>query len=432
MSSSQSDFSKDRSQVDKHVKNMAKGERRRKLAAERKKFRRNQQPKGPRRKDWVPDNLDALRFDEWRDGDWDIGEYDDYERIMPIDEAERRRSLEKSIHVVDRAPETGEEKSDLSEGHTTLGSVEQNLVSGLVVEFGSGLCRVEFESGASETQAPLVCSIRGSLSELDTGFTNPVAVGDRVLVRMDASGDGVVESVLPRSSILSRPDVFLSHLRQVLVANADQILIVAAWRQPAIWFELIDRYLIAAARSELPAIICVNKIDLADSPAQVEEALAPYVALGIPILLTSAELGVGIETLGAQMEGRSTALTGLSGVGKSTLLTALRPDLALRTGEVSDRRQEGRHTTTQASLIRLDATTTVVDTPGIREFGLAGLARRDLAGYFPEIARASKACRFRNCAHLDDPDCAVTAAVARGEISQQRYHSYCQIHSGLR
>ena len=431
MSSSQGDFSKDRSQVDKHVKNMAKGERRRKLAAERKKFRRNRQPKGPRRKDWVPDSLDALRLDEWTDEDWDNGDYDDYERIMPMDEGERRRELEQAVRVVNAAPALGAEGMVESDDLVTLGSVEQDLVSGLVVEFGSGLCRVEFKSDTGEPQAPILCSIRGSLSELDTGFTNPVAVGDRVLVHMDAAGDGVVESVLPRSSVLARPDVFLSHLRQILVANVDQVLIVAAWRQPAIWFELIDRYLIAAAKSELPAVICVNKIDLADSLAQVEEALAPYAALGIPIVYTSAEVGQGIDILGAQLEGRSTVLAGLSGVGKSTLLTALRPELALRTGEISDRRQEGRHTTTQASLIRLDATTVVVDTPGIREFGLAGLTRGDLAGYFPEIARASRACRFRDCAHLDDPDCAVTAAVARGEISNQRYHSYRQIYSGL-
>ena len=279
-----------------------------------------------------------------------------------------------------------------------------------------------------------MCSFRGSLSEQESGFTNPVAVGDRVLVRrngVEFADGGVVEMVLPRANFLARPNVFHAHLRQLLVANVDQLLIVASWRQPALWLELVDRYLIAAARSHLPALLCINKLDLAEGRSEVEDALSPYAALGIPYQLTSAETGLGVEELRTQLSGRSTVLAGLSGVGKSTLLTAIQPDLALRTAEVSDRRHEGRHTTTQATLLRLDSSTIVVDTPGIREFGLAGLDKTDLAGYFPEIAAVAGDCKFSNYAHINERHCAVHDAVESGRIARQRYHSYRQIYSQL-
>ena len=163
----------------------------------------------------------------------------------------------------------------------------------------------------------------------------------------------------------------------------------------------------------------------------MQETLAPYTALGIPCLLTSAETGEGIAELRARLQGRTTVLAGLSGVGKSSLLQAIRPELNLRTGAVSDRRHEGRHTTTQAVLVQLGESTNVVDTPGIREFGLAGLGRSELSGFFPEIAAAAEGCRFRNCAHIDEPQCAVRAAVRRGRIAQSRYHSYRQIYAEL-
>ena len=442
MSSSQNYLSKDKSHVEKHVRNMAKGEQRRKLAAERKKYRRNRQPKGPRRKDWIPDaadvsGLEAADLDDWYEEDDE--DVNGFERIMPLDERERRRELETAVQArADAAAAAMQRNGNMHPADEPPGTAHApELVTGLVVEFGSGLCRVDMATVAANGAAdePLLCSLRGSLSEQESGFTNPVAVGDRVLVRLDSmkggAGGGVVESVLPRRSFLARPDVFLPHLRQILVANVDQLLIVASWRQPALWFELVDRYLIAAARSSLPALLCVNKLDLADSAVQVEEALAPYAALGVPYLLTSAETGLGIDALRGRLAGKSTVLAGLSGVGKSTLLTAIQPSLALRTGEVSDRKQEGRHTTTQATLLRLDASTLVVDTPGIREFGLAGLRKGELAAYFPEIAALSRACRFRDCAHLDEPECAVRAAAERGQISQQRYRSYRQIHAQL-
>ena len=410
---------KPKTDVDRALKNMEKSKRRRQIEAERKKFRRNQQPKGPRRKSWGIEDADEADLTA-------------FERIMPRDEGERRRMLEQAAQARNGGAQVDEQAEDGAPSRKPGASpngADTVVRAGLVVEFGSGLCRVDI-GGEAEGEVVL-CSLRGALAEQESGFTNPVAVGDRVTVRLDGAGGGVVEEVLPRRSLLARPDVFNTHLRQILVANADQLLIVASWREPALWLELIDRYLIAAARGDLPALLCINKLDLATGLGEVQETLAPYTALGIPCLLTSAETGEGIAELRARLQGRTTVLAGLSGVGKSSLLQAIRPELNLRTGAVSDRRHEGRHTTTQAVLVQLGESTNVVDTPGIREFGLAGLGRSELSGFFPEIAAAAEGCRFRNCAHIDEPQCAVRAAVRRGRIAQSRYHSYRQIYAEL-
>jgi ribosome biogenesis GTPase len=415
---------------------MQKSERSRKIAAQQKNFRRNLQPKGARRKNWIPEDLDLEHLDEWAGEEEEFG---GRERIMPRDEGERRRALEKAV-LTAPATRRGSKPDAAANGDAagaaptlmagdsgpafspdvTVNGARGPRLDGLVVEFGSGLARVD------TTEGVVLCSLRGALADQETGFTNAVAAGDQVRISLDGAGGGVIEHVLPRRTVLTRPDVFRTHLRQIVVANADQLLIVASWREPAIWYEFVDRYLIAAMRNQLPALLCVNKVDLAASPAEIEEGLAPYHRLGIPVLLTSAETGEGIPVLAEQLAGRSTVLAGLSGVGKSSLLGAVQPALNLRVSAVSLRKHEGRHTTTQATLYRLDETTSVVDTPGIREIGIAGLAASELAAFFPEMAGVGE-CRFRNCTHVGEPDCAVRTAARRGLIAATRYASYRKI-----
>jgi ribosome biogenesis GTPase len=240
----------------------------------------------------------------------------------------------------------------------------------------------------------------------------------------------VIERIWPRRSALTRPDVFYGHLQQVVVANADQLLVVASWRQPHFWPELVDRYLIAAQRSGLKAVLCVNKIDLAEDRAACEKQLQPFRRLGYDLLFTSAVTGEGIAGLQERLQGQITVLAGLSGVGKSSLLAAVQPGLELRVGQVSDW-GDGRHTTTQVRLIELEAGGYVADTPGIREFGLSGLRRSELAQFYPEIATAARHCRFADCAHLSEPGCAIPAAVQQGRVSAMRYQSYCSIYGAL-
>jgi len=225
--------------------------------------------------------------------------------------------------------------------------------------------------------------------------------------------------------------VFYHHLKQVIVANADQLLIVASWRDPIFWPELTDRYLIAAERNNLSPILCVNKIDLAEDVAGCYSALRPYLHLGYRVLFTSALTGEGVDALREVLRRRMTVLAGLSGVGKSSLLSTVQPGLQLRSGEVSERSGEGQHITTQVSLFRLDIGGFVVDTPGIREFGLSGLRRAELARFYPEITAVERNCRFSDCSHLHEPGCAVQAAVRQGLVSATRYHNYRKIYADL-
>jgi ribosome biogenesis GTPase len=374
----------------------------------RKEIKRNRKPKGGRSKEDItgrlddPNALDELEFPQT-------------ERVMPRGERERRRAVMTAALA----------KLDQEEGAPDGSLVEETAGRrGVVVEVSSSLCRVDADGQT------LMCGLRGSLSAQETGFTNVVAVGDRVRVSPDGAGRGIVEAVLPRQSVLARPDVFASHLQQVIVANADQLLIVASWREPAIWLELIDRYLIAAGRHHLSPIICVNKIDLADSAAICRETLAPYIGLGHRVIFASALTGEGVTELRELLRDQTTVLAGLSGVGKSSLLAAVQPGLNLRTSHVSDS-GEGRHTTAQVTMLKLDRGGFVVDTPGIREFGVSGLQKSDLARFYPEIAAVAGDCRFGNCSHITEPDCAVRAAVRQGRVSKARYHNYQKIYAAL-
>jgi ribosome biogenesis GTPase len=252
-----------------------------------------------------------------------------------------------------------------------------------------------------------------------------------VLVSLNGEKRGVVEHVLPRSNQSSRPDAFYGNLQQTVAANVDQLLVVASWRDPHIWPELIDRYLIAAERSGVAPHLCVNKIDLADSLEEVEMLLKPYRELDLTVLLTSAERGDGVGALRALLDGRVTVLAGLSGVGKSTLLSAVEPSFQLRTGAVNEDRHQGRHTTSQAIMLPLGDKSYVIDTPGIREFGLVGLRRQDLITHYPELVALAGRCRFSDCSHQHEPDCAVRQAAQHGAVSSMRLDSYQKIAASL-
>jgi ribosome biogenesis GTPase len=215
------------------------------------------------------------------------------------------------------------------------------------------------------------------------------------------------------------------------VANAEQLLIVAAWRNPSWWPELLDRYLIAAQHHRLTPLICVNKIDLAEDVTDCQAALQPYQNLGFQVILTSVVTGAGIDPLRQALQGRMTALAGLSGVGKSSLLAAMQPGLQLRVSAVSEFSGEGRHTTTQVSMLSLARGGFVVDTPGIREFGLSNLAKVDLIHFYPDLAAYGNRCRFADCSHRHEPDCAVKKAVSQGLLSAIRYDNYLKIYQDL-
>jgi ribosome biogenesis GTPase len=385
------------------VAGFAKSSRRRQLQKAKKNARRNRDQRPPRHKDW----LQHAYHDE---EEWDVSPQ--VERIMPRNERERRQTVEKMMLEVEPENDKIEQESVTGPG-------------GLVIEVSTGLCRIEIGGKI------LLCDLRGSLSAYETGYTNVVAVGDRVLFSQNGDKRGVVDAVLPRRNQISRPDPFYSHLQQTLAANVDQLLIVASWRDPQIWPELVDRYLITAERNHVNPLLCVNKIDLADSPDEVETFLTPYRELDYPIILTSAQRGDGVAALRSKLEGQVTVLAGLSGVGKSTLLTAVEPSFNLRTGMVNEDRHQGRHTTSQTIMLPLGDDGYVIDTPGIREFGLAGLRQRDLIDYYPELVAMAVRCRFSDCSHQHEPGCAVRAALWKGEVDPMRLDNYLKIADTL-
>lgn len=370
----------------------------------RKQIKPNRKPKTRERRDWASEDLDEVGAPQ-------------SERIMPPGERERRRAnLTAALAKIDEGAKAAIEPSP---------GTEVQGRRGIVVEVGSSLCHVDLDGQS------LLCGLRGSLSARETGFTNVVAVGDEVVVSSDGAERGIVEAVLPRRSVLARPDVFYPHLQQVIVANADQLLIVASWREPAIWLELIDRYLITAERYRLSPLICVNKTDLAEDAAVCRQTMQPYLALGYRAIFTSALIGDGISELRQVLRGQTTVLAGLSGVGKSSLLMAVQPGLQLRIATVSQVHHEGRHTTAQVHLLKLAMGGFVVDTPGIREFGLSGLRRGELASFYPEIVAAARGCRFSDCAHIQEAGCALPGAVQQGQVAATRYHSYQKIYQTL-
>ncbi|MCP5096435.1 MAG: ribosome small subunit-dependent GTPase A [Chloroflexi bacterium] len=338
-------------------------------------------------------------------------------RIMPRDELDRRKGLLTTF------PQTFQ--AELGDVDWQNMADETPFLLGVVVEVSRGLCRV------SVNDAVMTCDIRGILTAEGSGYSNLVAVGDRVLVRLHAEERGLIENVLPRRSGLARADSFLTHLRQIIAANIDQVLIVASWRDPHIWFQMIDEYLIGAARNNLDAVICINKVDLAFSVDEVKTAVSTYHDLDHRLLFTSAEQGMGIESLQTLLQGKTTVLAGLSGVGKSSLLNAVVPGFELRTKHTSIKRHEGRHTTTQALMLPLPFGGYVVDTPGIRDMGVNGLHPDDLIEHYPDVADYFHNCRFHDCTHSHEPGCAVKTAVSHGNLAEWRVKNYVKLYNRL-
>ncbi len=256
---------------------------------------------------------------------------------------------------------------------------------------------------------------------------DPVAIGDRVEFVPDGYGAGLIMQVLPRRNKWVRRAAGFQPLEQIIVANLDQVVAVMAAADPAPKWELLDRYLVAAEAAELPAIVMLTKMDLADRE-EMHGELENYRRLGYRVILSSVVTGEGMAEVKASLASRLSVFIGKSGVGKSSLLNALQPGLGLRVKEISASTGKGKHTTTHLEMFDLEWGGRVVDTPGMREFGFWQIEPGELAGLFPEMRPYLGACRFSsNCSHTHEPGCAVQAAVADGKIWQRRYSSYLRL-----
>ncbi len=276
---------------------------------------------------------------------------------------------------------------------------------------------------------PYSCATRRILKTLSSDERNPVVAGDRVLFRLDENvqlKEGMILRVEPRHGTLSRA---VRGRRQVIVSNVDQLLVVASVAEPRLKPNLIDRLLVAAEKGRVRPIICINKIDLVE-PANLEPLVGVYSRMGYPVLLVSAKTGFGTDRLRRLVAGRESVVAGQSGVGKSSLLNAIDTNLHLRVGAVSEENEKGRHTTTTARLLALGCGGFVVDTPGMRGFELWDVIPEEVAGYYRDLRPYVSLCRFPDCTHTHEDDCAVKDAVTDGRLDERRYESYCSMRSG--
>lgn len=281
----------------------------------------------------------------------------------------------------------------------------------------------------SDNKETITCRLRGKFKTKDLKITNPIAVGDKVIWEWENSQQkvGIITDILPRENYIIRKSVHKKAHSHLLAANLDQVMVIVSLVSPRTSLGFIDRFLVSAEAFRIPAVVVFNKIDLLDKEAYTyqSELKEIYEEIGYLCLETSASKNIGIEAFSKMLEGKTTLLSGHSGVGKSSLINRLNPNLHLKTSEISTFANKGVHTTTFAEMFELSENTFIIDTPGIKELGLAEIEAQELSHYFPEMRQFLGECKFGgNCSHTHEPGCKIIAAVEQGKIAIFRYESY--------
>jgi len=335
-------------------------------------------------------------------------------------------------------------KSELSRKRTVIGEIVKDNTDNVGFEvlpavdtdrlLAGRVLRVHGASSVVQTEdgRQFQCVTRRILKTLSTDQRQPVVTGDRVLIRPAPKGasdcvaeEGMIERVEPRCGTIARSSKQRKH---VIVSNVDQVLIVASADQPALKPNLIDRMILTAEQSGVKPVVCINKIDLVN-PSELQPLVGVYAQMGYQILLMSVETGFGIDHLRRLLSNRSSVVAGQSGVGKSSLLNAVDPQIQLRVAEIGNA-QKGKHTTTTAELIQLSFGGYVVDTPGMRQFMLWDIIPEEVFGLFRDLRPYENLCHFPDCTHSHEEDCAVKIAAGEGRIDLRRYDSYLAIRFG--
>ncbi len=285
----------------------------------------------------------------------------------------------------------------------------------------------------SENKTVTECRIKGLFRTKGIRTTNPIAVGDRVDFEMEDDGKGVIHAIAERTNYIIRKSINLSKQSHILAANVDQALLIVTLAMPRTSAGFIDRFLLTAEAYHIPVSIVFNKMDLfTDEKAkhEIAEFISIYRNIGYTCYETSAIENSNTEVLRTLIKDKITLISGHSGVGKSTLINVLDQSLNLKTGELSEAHFKGKHTTTFAEMHLLSFGGFIIDTPGIKELGLVDMEKEEISGYFPEMRAIRNQCKFNNCLHLNEPKCAVIAAVEQGQIAASRYNSYLGIMNG--
>ncbi|RZF58968.1 ribosome small subunit-dependent GTPase A [Sphingobacterium corticibacterium] len=297
---------------------------------------------------------------------------------------------------------------------------------GLVTKSTGSWYLVESEAGKR-----IQCRIKGKFRTKGIKTTNPVAVGDWVQYEYEPDQDSAIITALePRKNYIIRRSINLSKQAQIIGANLDQALLVVTLASPPTSLGFIDRFLVTAEAYDIPAVLVFNKLDLFSEEGVdiLADYMAIYEQIGYPCYAVSAREKTNMAEVRQLLKDKTTLVSGHSGVGKSTLINAIEPSVELKTGEISDWSDKGKHTTTFAEMIDLSFGGKLIDTPGIRELGIVDIEKGELAHFFPEMRARLNECRFHNCRHINEPGCVVLEAVENGEIESSRYDSYLSIY----
>jgi ribosome biogenesis GTPase len=296
------------------------------------------------------------------------------------------------------------------------------LEKGIVIKSTGSWYTVKTDTGKTFN-----CKIRGSYRIKGIRATSPVAVGDRVVISgIEKDNVAVIEKIEERKNYMIRRASNLSKEYQLIASNIDQAWLIVSLVSPKTFLEFIDRFLVTAQAYSIPACIIFNKTDIYSEEIlqELEKLVKLYEEIGYKCYSVSAKAKINLAVLNEALINKTTLISGNSGVGKSTLINVLHPELRLRTGEISDYHKTGKHTTTFAEMVEINENTYIIDTPGIKGFGMVDFDKEEISHFFPEIFRISEKCQFNNCLHIREPGCEVKRAVENQIISQSRYQSY--------
>lgn len=279
------------------------------------------------------------------------------------------------------------------------------------------------------------CRIKGKFRTQNIKSTNPIAVGDHVTFNLENIGDetvGVISEIGERKNYIIRKSVKLSKQTHIIAANLDQVFLLITLNNPTTFTSFIDRFLVTAEAYDIPVVLLFNKMDVydADEVAEVKYLMDLYRKIGYHCVELAAKEGKNVDLVKDLMKDKTSMFSGHSGVGKSTLVNALEPGLRLKTAEISEQHLQGQHTTTFAEMYDLSFGARIIDTPGIKGFGIVDMEPDEIGDYFPEFFELKSQCKFNNCLHMDEPKCAIKQALENDEIAWSRYRSYVQMITG--